>query len=156
MASQNPFFIGGPVPPEHFVGRKSEIDAAFDQILNRSHLAIWGSPGMGKSSFLNFLTASQAWRERRLSFFETVIVYLNCTNINPFTPFAFWREVWKGFENSPMGILRFFKMRVIFCTTLCVLGKRLSSRPSLRISQVPLNSTSEMPGHSPLRWSRWF
>jgi hypothetical protein len=40
----NPFSVGNSVPPDRFVGRKSELDAAFDQIHNRSHLAIWGGP----------------------------------------------------------------------------------------------------------------
>ena len=54
----NPFFPGKPVPTESFIGRKSEINFAFDQIYNRSHFAIWGGPGMGKSSFLrNWLTS---------------------------------------------------------------------------------------------------
>ena len=103
MASQNPFFIGGPVPPEHFVGRTSEVNAAFDQILNRSHLAIWGSPGMGKSSFLQFLDSSQSWGKRGLSFSDAVIVYLNCTDINPFRPPAFWREVLSLLKDKSEG-----------------------------------------------------
>ncbi|ALB40819.1 MULTISPECIES: hypothetical protein [unclassified Anabaena] len=50
----NPFFPGKSVPPEHFVGRTSEINFAFDQICNRSHFAIWGGLGiMSKTSFYN-------------------------------------------------------------------------------------------------------
>lgn len=37
---QNPFVVGTPIVPERFVGRKSLIAAAFDQINNRSHLAV--------------------------------------------------------------------------------------------------------------------
>lgn len=37
----NPFFANIPVPPESFIGRTSEIAAAFDTIDARSHLAIW-------------------------------------------------------------------------------------------------------------------
>ena len=43
MATQMPFYIGGPVPPDRFVGRTSAITTAFDQILNTSHLAVYGS-----------------------------------------------------------------------------------------------------------------
>ncbi|MDJ0620290.1 MAG: ATP-binding protein [Calothrix sp. MO_192.B10] len=90
---RNPFFVGKPVPPEHFVGRTSEIEAAFDQIYNRSHLAIWGGPGMGKTSFLEKLSDSQTWKEKGLDPSQAVIVLLNCESISPFTPSGFWQEV---------------------------------------------------------------
>ena len=90
---RNPFFVGKPVPPEHFVGRTSEIAAAFDQIYNRSHLAIWGSPGMGKTSFLEKLADSQTWKEHGLNSSQAIIVLLSCESIYPFTPSGFWREV---------------------------------------------------------------
>ncbi|MDJ0796017.1 MAG: ATP-binding protein [Calothrix sp. MO_167.B12] len=90
---RNPFFVGKPIPPEHFVGRTSEIAAAFDQIYNRSHLAIWGGPGMGKTSFLEKLADSQTWEENGLDPSEALIVLLYCENISPFTPSGFWREV---------------------------------------------------------------
>jgi hypothetical protein len=91
--SPNPFFVSKSVPPEKFVGRTSEIAAAFDQIYNRSHLAIWGGPGMGKTSFLEKLASPQAWEEHGLDPSEAVIVLLNCENLSPFTPSGFWREV---------------------------------------------------------------
>ena len=36
----NPFFYGGPVPPAHFIGQRTEIDAIFDQIRNRSSVVV--------------------------------------------------------------------------------------------------------------------
>jgi len=39
--STNPFQIQ-PIAPELLVGRKSEIDVIFDQIANKSHVAIYG------------------------------------------------------------------------------------------------------------------
>ncbi len=89
---RNPFFVGAPVPPEYFVGRRSAIAAAFDQIYNRGHLAIWGNTGIGKSSFLQFLASPQVWQERGLNIDEAIIVSLNCSLIVPFTPDAFWQE----------------------------------------------------------------
>ncbi len=50
--SPNPFTPAQPVPPERFVGRIYEIDAACYQIHSRGHVAIWGDPGMGKRSLL--------------------------------------------------------------------------------------------------------
>lgn len=93
MLQQNPFIVGKPVRPEHFAGRASEIAAAFDQIYNRSHLAIWGGPGMGKTSFLQKLESPQAWEEHGMDSSQAVIVYFSCENITPFTPSDFWREI---------------------------------------------------------------
>ncbi len=90
---RNPFFFDTPVPPEHFVGRTSEIAIAFDQIYNRSHLAIWGGPGMGKTSFLEKLASPQTWEENGLDPSQAVIVLLSCENIYHFTPSGFWQEV---------------------------------------------------------------
>ncbi|MFO0170903.1 MAG: AAA family ATPase [Aphanizomenon sp.] len=90
----NPFFPGKPVPTESFIGRKSEINFAFDQIYNRSHFAIWGGPGMGKSSFLRKLANKQIWTEYGLDPSQGIPVILNCQsqNLIPFTPGDFWRE----------------------------------------------------------------
>lgn len=89
----NPFFPGKPVPPEHFVGRTSEINFAFDQICNRSHFAIWGGPGMGKTSFLRKLASEQALIEHGIDPSEVAVVLLNCQSIIPFTPAGFWQEI---------------------------------------------------------------
>ena len=89
----NPFSVGKPVPPERFVGRSYEIAAAFDQIYNRAHLALWGGPGMGKTSFLQLLASPQFWKNNGLDPSQAAIALLNCENITPFTPSGFWREV---------------------------------------------------------------
>jgi len=91
--SQNPFYVGGPVAPDFFVGRVSEVNIAFDQILKRGHLAIWGGPGMGKSSLLDFLASPGSWQMRGLEPHRAIRVYLNCTDIHPFQPEGFWRSV---------------------------------------------------------------
>ncbi|WP_392533876.1 ATP-binding protein [Nostoc sp. C117] len=90
---ENPFIVGIPVPPERFVGRASEIAAAFDQIYNRSHLAIWGGSGMGKSSFLQKLESPQAWKDHGMDSSQAVIVRFSCESITPFTPSNFWKEI---------------------------------------------------------------
>jgi len=89
----NPFFVGQPVPPERFVGRISEIETAFDQISNRSNLAIWGGPGIGKSSFLEQLASPQVWQLRGHDPSEAVIILFSCLSIHPFSASGFWREV---------------------------------------------------------------
>lgn len=91
--STNPFFVGGIVPPEYFIGRKSEIKFAFDLISKRCHGAFFGGTGIGKSSFLNILTYPEIWQEQSLDYDKFYIIYLNCTAINPFTPAGFWRKI---------------------------------------------------------------
>ncbi|BDA69850.1 hypothetical protein LYNGBM3L_26480 [Rivularia sp. IAM M-261] len=89
----NPYYVGGPVPLEYFFGRASEITTAFDQISKRAHLAIYGSPGMGKSSLLRYLAAPEIWKRRGKDISKVFIVSLSCAGISPFTPSGFWREI---------------------------------------------------------------
>jgi hypothetical protein len=92
---QNPYVVGKPVSPALFIGRTSEIETAFDQILSRSNLAVWGGPGIGKTSFLEMLAAPQTWKFRRHDFSKAVIVLLSCLSLTPFTPERFWHEVFR-------------------------------------------------------------
>ena len=91
--TQNPFIVGKPVPPDYFAGRTSEIETAFDQIISRSNLAIWGGPGIGKSSFLELLASPKAWQLRGHDPSSAVIVLLSCLSITPFSAVNFWREI---------------------------------------------------------------
>nr|WP_293138980.1 AAA family ATPase [Okeania sp. SIO3I5] len=59
----------------------------------RGHAAFYGSSGMGKSSLLYLLTYPEIWQEQGQDYSKSFIVYLNCTDINPFTPYAFWKEI---------------------------------------------------------------
>jgi hypothetical protein len=101
--SQNAFIVGKPVPPERFVGRESEIAAAFDQIYNRSHLAIWGGPGMGKTSFLQKLESPEAWEDHGMDSSQAVIVRFSCESIVPFTPSKFWGEILSNLKEKLEG-----------------------------------------------------
>jgi len=89
----NPFFVGGPTPSEYFIGRSSEIKIAFDQIGKRAHAAFYGSSGMGKSSLLKHLMNPASWQQQGQDFQQAIIVYLNCTDVNPFRPATFFREI---------------------------------------------------------------
>jgi hypothetical protein len=90
----NPFFVSGPVSPQQFVGRTPDVLDAFDHILNCGHVAIWGGPGMGKSSFLEYLSSPQAWQSHGYNPTSIIFVSLNCAvTINPFMPTQFWREI---------------------------------------------------------------
>ncbi len=90
----NPFYLPGrPIPPELFVGRDREIDIAFDSITTRSHLSIYGSSGMGKSVFLQYLSSPEIWQQRGLDCSKVFMISLNCEGIIPFTPSQFWHEI---------------------------------------------------------------
>jgi ABC-type transport system involved in cytochrome bd biosynthesis fused ATPase/permease subunit len=89
----NPFFVGKPVPATYFIGRRKEVATAFDIISKSGHLAIYGSPGMGKSSLLQLLATPEIWRKHGYDSAMAIIISLNCTSVDPFTPNAFWREI---------------------------------------------------------------
>ncbi|NEP46739.1 MAG: ATP-binding protein, partial [Okeania sp. SIO2H7] len=81
--------------PERFVGRENEIAIAFDQILTRSNLALWGGSGIGKTSFLELLASREIWQLQGYDPSNAIIVYLNCLGIYPFVASTFWREILK-------------------------------------------------------------
>ena len=89
----NPFFVGKPVPPEKFIGRKLYLDEAFDLIAQRGHTAISGADGMGKTSLLKYLESPQCWELQGYDSQDAIIIYLNCSEIIPFAPTLFWREL---------------------------------------------------------------
>ncbi|NES21046.1 MAG: ATP-binding protein [Symploca sp. SIO3E6] len=97
----NPFNVGKPISSsDKFVGRISEINRAFDQILNYSNFAVWGGHKIGKSSFLEQLASPQVWRIRGCDPSKAVIVLFSCRSIEPFTPSGFWREVLKQIKDK--------------------------------------------------------
>ncbi|MBW4443667.1 MAG: ATP-binding protein [Plectolyngbya sp. WJT66-NPBG17] len=90
---RNPYVPGKPVSPLLFIGHGNEIETAFDQILSRGHLAIWGGSGIGKTSFLEMIAAPQTWTFRGQDPTKAVIVLLSCLGVSPFNAANFWREV---------------------------------------------------------------
>src|SRR5947209_9103566 len=104
--ADNPFFVGGAVPAKHFVGRSAEISEVFSHIANKSHLAIHGSPGLGKSSLLRTVEDPKTWQARGLDASLATVVSVNCGDFYPFTPQAFWRKLLEGLENTSDGAVR--------------------------------------------------
>ena len=94
-SNPNPFIPASPVPPECFIGRERELRVAFDLMAKdyRGHVAFHGSSGMGKSSLFNLLASPEVWQQQGQDYSKAFIVYLTCSDINPFTPDAFWREI---------------------------------------------------------------
>ncbi len=89
----NPFTVGRPPSADRFIGRTSEIATALDQITSRGNLALWGSPGIGKSSFLSLLADSQAWTLRGYDPTGAIILWINCLDLTPFSGPRFWQEI---------------------------------------------------------------
>ncbi|MBW4676283.1 MAG: ATP-binding protein [Desmonostoc geniculatum HA4340-LM1] len=96
----NPFYFGGAVSPDKFVGRRSYISTAFDIIHNRTCLAIQGSSGMGKSSLLQYISSPEIWQNKGFDSSEALIIFFNCFQIQPFTPVAFWETVLNSLKNE--------------------------------------------------------
>ncbi|MFM2428928.1 MAG: hypothetical protein RLZZ511_141 [Cyanobacteriota bacterium] len=89
----NPFTVGRPVTPDRFMGRANEVATALDQIISRGHLALWGGPGVGKTSLLNLLSQPHEWRVRGYDPVGAVFVQFSCLGITPFRVSEFWREI---------------------------------------------------------------
>jgi tetratricopeptide (TPR) repeat protein len=92
-ARRNPFTPGRTVAREKFIGRQYEMNCAIDQIFNSGHLAVHGSSGIGKSSFLEYLIHPENRQEQGLESNEYFMIYLDCKLIDPFTASDFWRKV---------------------------------------------------------------
>ncbi|WP_019499690.1 ATP-binding protein [Pseudanabaena sp. PCC 6802] len=99
----NPFTVGKPVALDRFIGRKSEVETAFDQIFSRSHLAIWGGTGMGKSSLLKYVISPEAWHLRGHNISIAAIARVNCLALEPFTAAKFWRTVLRSIQTQLNG-----------------------------------------------------
>jgi AAA ATPase-like protein len=91
--AENPFYAGGAVTAKHFIGRSAEINEIFGNINNKTHLAIYGSPGFGKGSLLRAIQQPETWQARGLDPHSATVIWVNCGNFSPFTPEAFWRKL---------------------------------------------------------------
>jgi hypothetical protein len=96
----NPFTIGQRVTPENFIGRKTLIRRALDQIGIRGSLAVWGGPGMGKSSFLKLLTYPTIWEQCGQDYNQAVVVFIDCQSLEPFKISDFWRNILVTIKNN--------------------------------------------------------
>jgi hypothetical protein len=97
---RNPFTVGRPVDPDRFVGRLNEITTALDQLIGRGHIALWGGPGVGKTSLLNLLATPAEWRMRGYDPVGAIFVRFSCLDLTPFTVAQFWREILQQLHDS--------------------------------------------------------
>jgi tetratricopeptide (TPR) repeat protein len=92
-AVRNPFIAGRPVAPHEFVGREQQTQILFSHIVGRSHIAVHGERGMGKTSLLRNVTSPEVWRKHGADPSAALIAYVDCQLIGVFSPSAFWRQV---------------------------------------------------------------
>ncbi len=102
MFPPNPFRVGGPVQPADFRAREAEVYKAVNQIRN-GHLAIFGESGAGKSSLLRYLMSPLPWQSNAIDHAPFIFVYLDCTELQPFTAAACWRWVLERMREAVEG-----------------------------------------------------
>ncbi len=103
LQTASPFTIGGPVAPTQFLGRKDELNRAFDVVVQAGHLAVYGGAGIGKSSLLRVLAHAKAWEARGLPTNRRSLVLMDAAAVRPFTGTAFWREALTRLHDARPG-----------------------------------------------------
>jgi len=88
----NPFYRGISVKPLDFIGRQQDIDRAFDQIKQNSNCFFYGSPGMGKSSLLDYLEYRKSWTTRNERIDDYYLLRVDCKLIEEFSVAKFWKK----------------------------------------------------------------
>jgi hypothetical protein len=95
---RNPFIVGGPVPPERFIGREGEVKNILDRLANPAHgsAAVSGEARIGKTSLLHYISSPEVAKEWGLSPEKCTFVFIDSHTIVPFAPGSFWRYVLKS------------------------------------------------------------
>jgi hypothetical protein len=95
---RNPFIVGRPVPPEHFVGRKKEVKAILDRLAGPApdSTAVSGEALTGKTSLLHYISSPEIAEKWGLSPEKCTFLFVDSQTIIPFSPMGFWRYVLKS------------------------------------------------------------
>lgn len=98
----NPFLCEGPVPSDRFIGREAEINTILDLIAHseRGSSAIAGEKGVGKTSLLNYISASEVLKKWNLSPEWCTFVKIDCQTITSPMEMTFWSKVFHTMECS--------------------------------------------------------
>jgi Cdc6-like AAA superfamily ATPase len=103
---RNPFIVGGPVPPERFIGREREINAILNRLTDTipGSSAIHGEARIGKTSLLHYLRSDEVAKEWKLSPNKFTFCLLDCGGIG--TPFYlnFWRTAIHELQNRTQSV----------------------------------------------------
>ena len=95
---RNPFIVGGPVPPEHFIGREREVKNILDRLANPAHgsAAVSGEVRIGKTSLLHYISSHRIAEKWGLSPEKCTFIFVDSQTIVPFSPMGFWHYVLKS------------------------------------------------------------
>jgi hypothetical protein len=95
---RNPFIVGGPVPPERFIGRKREVKDILDRLANPAHgsTAVSGEVRIGKTSLLHYISSPEIAEKWGLSPEKCTFIFVDSQTIDRFSPKGFWRYVLKS------------------------------------------------------------
>jgi hypothetical protein len=95
---RNPFIVGGPVPPEHFIGREGEVKVILDRLANPAHAstAVSGEMQIGKTSLLHYISSPKITEKWGLSPEKCPFIFVDSQTIVPFSRMGFWRYVLKS------------------------------------------------------------
>ncbi|HXM41003.1 MAG TPA: hypothetical protein VN924_07110 [Bryobacteraceae bacterium] len=93
LAARNPFSVGPLVPLDEFTGRRNQVGLALSVLSHRGHVLFFGERRMGKTSLLRYIASPMAWSTFGVDPDTIHPVYLDCSNIRPFSAVALWQEV---------------------------------------------------------------
>ena len=136
----NPFYVGQPVPNQQFIGRELQVNAAFDQIFKRGHLAVYGGKGMGKTSLLDYIAAPEIWQEQGLDLSPIFLIKLDCKSFDSFTSTCFWRKILSKLKDkykdnnilNPL-ITKLLKQPKLGNNELCLLLRKIGQQDKLLV-----------------------
>jgi hypothetical protein len=97
----NPFEKETVFVPKWFVGRDQEIRQTLQRLANpldKGSSAVYGESGVGKTWFLERLKQPDLLTEWGLAEPQVSIVSLNCVDITPWSPKAFWWAIWEQLQ----------------------------------------------------------
>jgi hypothetical protein len=92
----NPFWIDGPVPSSHFIGRKREVRKTLSQLTGpgQGSVAISGPRCSGKTSLLRYIATPEIAAEWDLTEDNVLVSLLDCQLVDPpFNITVFWQQV---------------------------------------------------------------
>ena len=92
---RNPFIVGGPVPPERFIGREKEVKDILDRLVNPAHgsTAVSGEVRIGKTSLLHYISSPSVTEKCGLLPGKCTFIFMDSQTLAPFSLMGFWRYV---------------------------------------------------------------
>ena len=95
---RNPFIVGGPVPPERFIGREREVKDILDRLTSPApgSTAISGKRLIGKTSLLHYISSPKIAEKWGLPLEKCTFIFVDSHTIAPFSRMEFWHYILKS------------------------------------------------------------